>query len=190
MTLSRRCFNLYLAGGLTACLGGLLVTGCSTTSSEEKAHKKEASSVRVYLEERFDTGDKTTLVPIYRAKPILIRINKTPVLDEGHLEDARVVDVVGGFAVVLKFDFHGTLVLENLSTAYRGRRLAIYGTFTDSRWLGAPIMNRRITDGRLVFTPDATREEAHRFVRGLNNVAIKLGNKKESSAEPSKGGAF
>jgi hypothetical protein len=186
MTLSRRRFNLYLAGGLTGCLSGLLLTGCSTTTPEEKAHKKELSSLRLYLEERFDTGDKTTLVPIYRAKPILIRINKRALLDEGHIVDAQVVDVAGGFVIVLLFDFHGTLVLENISTAYRGRRVAIYGTFPETRWLGAPVLTRRIGDGRLVFTPDATREEAHRFVRGLNNVAIKLGHKRSSNKDISK----
>jgi hypothetical protein len=31
--------------------------------------------------------------------------------------------------------------------------------------------NKRISDGVLVFTPDASREEADRIVLGLNNVA-------------------
>lgn len=181
MKTSPPCFKLYLTGCLLALLGGLWFTGCA--SSEERARRKEASSLRLYLEEQFDTGDKTTLVPIYRANPTLVRINKQPFLDEGHLVDARVVDVVGGFAVVVKFDFHGALVLENVSNSYRGRRVAIYGMFTDARWLAAPVLHDKITDGRLVFTPDATREEAERLVRGLNNIAVQLGNRPKNADE-------
>jgi hypothetical protein len=39
------------------------------------------------------------------------------------------------------------------------------------RWVAAPTMTERIADGRLVFAPDATREEAERIVHGLNRVA-------------------
>ena len=35
----------------------------------------------------------------------------------------------------------------------------------------------RNSSGRLVFTPDATREEAERFVRGLNNTIHKMERK-------------
>ena len=53
----------------------------------------------------------------------------------------------------------------------------VHTVTTEARWLAAPRISQRIKDGVLVFTPDATREEAERIVRGLNNVAIKLGNK-------------
>jgi hypothetical protein len=39
------------------------------------------------------------------------------------------------------------------------------------RWLAAPRITGRIADGRLEFTPDATRDEAERIVHGLNRVA-------------------
>jgi murein DD-endopeptidase MepM/ murein hydrolase activator NlpD len=41
----------------------------------------------------------------------------------------------------------------------------------DGRWLAAPIITRRISNGVLVFTPDCSREEADQLVLGLNNVA-------------------
>lgn len=179
MKLLRNVFNPFLAAaGLIA----MLVVGCA--SSEEKEQQKEASSLRLFLEQEFDPGDKTTLVPIYRADPELVRIEKIPFLDEGHLTNAEVVDVVGGFAIVVSFDFHGTLTLENVSNSFRGRRVAVYSLFTDGRWLAAPVIGRRIQDGRFGFTPDCTREEAERIVRGLNNVAIKLGNKPKPGKAP------
>lgn len=172
---------LLLAGGGVAC-----------RSPEEKRAAAEASTLRLYLETDFDTtGEKTAVVPVYRAAPVLLRIAREPFLDEGHIVDARVVDTVGGFAIAVRYDFHGTLVLDTVSSTYRGQRVAIHSTFTEGRWLAAPKLSAPIRDGLLVFTPDATRAEAERIVRGLNNVAVKLGNrpkptreKKPTSAQP------
>jgi hypothetical protein len=73
----------------------------------------------------------------------------------------------------------GTRLLEQYSLAGRDKRAAIFSNFDQVRWLAAPKLSRRISDGVLVFTPDCTREEADRIVRGLNNLAkqIKKGNK-------------
>ena len=76
----------------------------------------------------------------------------------------------------IQFDHQGTLLLEQYSTLNRGRKFAIFTQFGDklkeSRWLAAPIISRRITDGLLMFTPDATREEAEQIARGLNREYI------------------
>jgi hypothetical protein len=45
--------------------------------------------------------------------------------------------------------------------------------------LAAPQINNHITDGRFVFTPDSTREEAERVALGLNHVAKKLATGKD-----------
>lgn len=175
MTRLRSAFNPSAVGLYLLLLVVSIGTG-GCASSEERARRKEASTLRLYLEKTYDPGDKTTVVPVFRENPKLIRIAKNPFLDEGHVKSARVVDVVGGFAILVEFDFHGALVLENISNSFRGRRIVIFSTFTDGRWLAAPVISHPITDGRLLFTPDATREEAERIVRGLNNVAIALGN--------------
>jgi hypothetical protein len=47
----------------------------------------------------------------------------------------------------------------------------------ESRWLAAPIVRKRIGDGKLIFTPDATREECDTIVTGLNAVAKKVKEK-------------
>ena len=90
---------------------------------------------------------------------------------------------MGGFSIVLRFDFHGKLALEHASTAYKGNRIAIHAQFPERRWLAAPRVSTRITDGVITFTPDATREEAELIVQGLNNVAVKLGNKPKPGAK-------
>lgn len=167
-------FNCYLA--VAVCL--LWSAGC--VSPEEKAKRQEASTIKLHVQMDFDTGEKTDLIQVYRAKPVVYRIEKVPFLDESHLVDAAVVDTLGGFAIQVKFDFHGSLALESISTTHRNKNIAIYSLFTEGRWLAAPMLNSRITDGTLTFTPDATREEAERIVRGLNNVAVQMGNKSKT----------
>ncbi len=169
-----RWFNCILAGALVLLAG--LVGACR--SPEAKRAATEASTLRLYLETDFDTtGEKTAVVPVYRAAPVLLRVAREPFLDEAHIVDAQVVDTVGGFAIAVRYDFHGALVLDTVSTTYRGQRIAIHSTFSEARWLAAPKLATPLKDGLLVFTPDATREEAERIVRGLNNVAVKLGNR-------------
>lgn len=172
--------NHFLGLGL-ALVAILLVTGCESTSSNNKGKKekkgKEASTLRLYVEAVSDGGNKTAAVPIFRANPMPVTIDKVPILDEGNMVDSAVIEAVGGFAIMVKFDFHGQLALESASTARRGSRLVVFSQWTESRWLAAPVMANRITDGVISFTPDCTREEAERIVRGLNNVAISLGNR-------------
>src|SRR5258707_149936 len=75
---------------------------------------------------------------------------------------------------------------EQYSGANPGLHLAIFSEFPDpqnekvalSRWLAAPRISRRIADGILSFTPDATREEAEEIALALNHVAAQI--KKDS----------
>lgn len=163
-------FNIYL---LIVVAG--LQTGCKTT--EEKQRNKEAATLRFHLEINADGTERNRGVPIYRDRPVLVNVVRDPFLTEGDILTASVVDVLGGFSIQIKFDQHGTLVLDMVSAANKGKRIGIQSLFVESRWLAAPIITRRIQDGVLIFTPDASREEAERIVRGVNNVVQKLKKK-------------
>lgn len=165
-------FNTYL---LVMALA--LVCGCKTTDS-----KKQASTFRVHLEVNRDGTDRNKGVPIYRESPVLVNIERSPFLTEAQVTEARVVDTVGGFALRVQLDRRGTWLLEQYTVANHGKRMAIFSQFvtdpkkhvTEGRWLGAPVITQRISDGVLLFTPDATRDEAYSIALGLNNVAKKL----------------
>src|SRR6185503_19419730 len=157
---SRLCrFNAYL-------VVALLSIGCAGCRSLKK---KEASTFRVHVEVAQDGTDMNAPVPVYRQNPIYVNVENAPFLTEAHISKASVVDALGSFQIMIQFDRRGTWLLEQYSTAHRGRRVAIFSQFGQVRWLAAPVMNKRITDGLLVFTPDATREESERIVLGLNN---------------------
>jgi preprotein translocase subunit SecD len=157
-------FNTILAALIVAALA----IGCQTIK------KKPASVLRMHLEMNPDGTDRTVSVPIGRSKAFFVNIEKNHFLDEGHVQQASVVDDVGGFQISLQFDKRGTLLLEQYTTANKGRRVAIHAIFGQERWLAAPVITQRISDGKFFFTPDATREEAERLVLGLNKVANKI----------------
>jgi len=89
-----------------------------------------------------------------------------------------VVTNLESWELEIEFDHGGALLLDSVSVAQRGKHIAIFSDFDQSRWLAAPILDHRITNGILHFTPDASRAEAERIVRGLNNVAAKWQKRK------------
>ena len=157
---------------LLLCL--LPVAGCK--SAEEKELEKEAGFLRFHLETNPDGTHHNMTVPVYRQNPVQVTVQRDAVLDEGFMTKAEIVDVDehGGFAIKITFDKPGTLRLATVSTANKGRRLVVHARWTEDRWLAAPLLTRNLTDGVFVFTPDASREETERLVRGLNNVIKKL----------------
>lgn len=160
-------FNIYLALVTIA-----LLPGCK--SSEERKAGKEASTLRLHLQAPRDMNDRDSGIPIYRRNPLRLNIEREPFLSEIDLDQASILDVPGGFAIRAQFNGHGALVLEQVTVAQKGKHIAVRSEFGESRWLAAPLITRRINNGEFVFTPDASREEAERIVRGLSNVIIKV----------------
>jgi preprotein translocase subunit SecD len=177
MRIRGNVFNLYLIFGLI--LG--LAVGCKSPSEEEKI----LSTLRLYLETKanpMDPMSHTDTAEVYRHSPVVFTIDKVPFLTEANIKEAKVIDVTGGFALQIQFDEQGTWLLEEYTSANRGKHVPIESQFDNpgeqkinkGRWLAAPQIRNHITDGLLTFTPDATKEEADRIATGLNNVAHKL----------------
>jgi preprotein translocase subunit SecD len=165
-------FNLYLVLALAA----VAVCGCQIFGGTKA--EKQLSTLRLHLEVNRDGTKANEPVPIYRQKPVMVNVEKEPFLTEADVAEAKVIDVVGGFALRIRFDHPGAALLEEYTTANLGRKIAIFSQFgekiKDCRWLAAPVIARRITDGVLTFTPDATREECEEIALGLNHVARKV----------------
>lgn len=182
-------------GGLLAALfllGGL--TGCQSTDTADKKdaanqpenEKKEVSTFRLHLEEN-DIGLGVGKVEVFRADPMKLIVQKTAFVDEGDIAKARVIESpYGGVLIQIEYVQRGRMALQMATAAHPGRRVAVWARWTSGRWLAAPVVQRGIEDGFFTFTPDCTREEAERIVRGLNNVAIKL---KNQAKPPSKSAA-
>ena len=174
-------FNIYFV-----CL--TLFAAAAGCRSPESDHKKELAVLHIYLEVTPDTMGMSSSAPIYREHPTQVTVARSPFLSNGDVAAARVVDdKMGGFALQIKFDQRGTWTLEQYSATNPGKRFAIYAEFGDKlavhRWLAAPVIAQRISNGTLTFTPDATREESEQIARGLNNVAVKEGNQEKPNTK-------
>ncbi|HEY5915230.1 MAG TPA: hypothetical protein VJA21_31945 [Verrucomicrobiae bacterium] len=178
MIIWRERFNIYLSAALV--LG--LLCGCNSAASKRK---KRVSTLQVHVEMVRDAMGRTEEIEIYRAQPFSLTVDKKAFLTEALVKEARVIDVLGGFALEIQFDRQGSWLLEQYTAAARGKHIAIFSQFcgppdeklNKGRWLAAPLVRTHITDGLLVFTPDASRDEAELIATGLNNVVKKLGDK-------------
>jgi preprotein translocase subunit SecD len=161
-----RQFNIYLA--LVTLLGA--VCGCQTHSND-----KVDAVLRAHIEVNPDSAGTSQTISVLRSDPVLVTIKREPILTEANIVTAKVMDATGGFAIEIKFDENGAWLLEQYSAANPGRHLVIFGQWGDTlasgRWLAAPLITRRISGGRLVFTPDCSHEEADQLALGLNNAA-------------------
>ena len=179
-------FNFYLLLLLAGALGG-----CATTTGTSTKDRPLAR-LTVNVESNREAEGFRELISVPRGNPVAINILTSALLNETHVAEARLVDSFAGCTMVIQFNPMGTHLLEQYTAAYPGRRFAIAALFgvqkkLEKRWLAAPLLNRRISDGILAFTPDASREEADMIVRGLNNLAREIGNQskpKSKSKQP------
>jgi len=152
-----------------------VLCGCQT-DKEKKG--KEVSALRVHIEANASDPGTTQTISVVHDDPVLITIEKEPILTEASLIQSRVIDSHGGIAIQIQFDESSTLVLEQYSAANPGKHFVIFGQWgekvADARWLSAQLITHRISGGILSFTPDMSHEEADRLVLGLNNVSKKI----------------
>ena len=165
-------FNLKLLAAVALAL----VCGCRTGDTGQE---KITSTIRVHLEVNVDRTSRNRQVPVYRENPVLVNVEAEPFLNEAEVSEARVEEVVGGFALRIAFTQRGAYLLEHATASNRGKHYVVFSQFASlqdptvnqGRWLAAPTIGPRISNGVLLFTPDASREEAYQIVIGLNNVA-------------------
>jgi len=172
-------FNIYLL--LLIALS--LTLGCQNA---EYKRKRQKAVLRVHMEAFRDGTGLTQPVVIGRSSPITVIVQTIPFLTEDNVVSAKIIDALGGFSLQIKFDQTGTRLLELYTASNPRKRVAISSQFgeklSQSRWLAAPVIPKRISDGMLTFTPDADLKEAEQIELGLNNHA-RL-NQPKSEREP------
>ena len=168
MDIASRRFNFYLLAGL----GALLLCGCQSAKS-----KKVETTLRIHAEATDDTSF-TRKIKVYQDESLTMKVHELPFITETDIVEAQVVEALGGFALQLKFNPRTRWVLDHHTSMNIGRHFAIFVQFgakpSVARWIAAPIISGRNSDGMMIFTPDATREEAEQIVQGLPKKESKL----------------
>ena len=163
-------FNIYLALALAAAA----VCGCQT-SGESKA-KKLLSTLRLHLEASRD-GTKAQRSPSrsIASSPFMVNVEKDAFPRRGECVWGQSCRCGRGLRSAHPVRPCGHRhCWSSTPPANRGKKIAVFCQFGEKlknvRWLAAPVISRRISDGVFIFTPDATREEAEEIALGLNNV--------------------
>jgi len=169
MKVFARRFNAYFAVMAAA----MFLCGCQTGKQS-----KDTGSLRVHIETNPGPDGTSQNVSVLRSDPVLVTIAPEPILTEANMIAAKIIESRGGFAIEVQFDEISASSLEQYTAANPGRHLVVFGQWgkkpSDGRWLAAPLITHRLADGKLSFTPDASRDEADQLVLGLNNVSKKV----------------
>jgi len=197
----RGSFNLFLGlATLILCWGVHGATPeekklAKELEQKKKLEAKQMAQIRVYREVTDFSGRASELgtlgvnkATVGRTDPVEMTVQREAVLDERDVKRATLVEQRDqSFSIAVEFVERGSMVLHMNSVAAKGQRLVIAARWSDgtnvfNRWIAAPLQRRALDQGVIVFTPDMSREESVVFVRGLNNVAVKL----ENQAKPPK----
>lgn len=154
-------WNLVIALALS-----LLLVGCATDANDPQ----KISTIRLHLEVNPQMVRRNMVATVLRAHPEKITVAEEPLLHEGYVDAADIVSEGDTFAIRLKFDDQGSRILANYTAINIGKRMAVLAQFPEIRWLAAPVITGRITNGVFTFTPDASLEECRRIVDGLEVV--------------------
>jgi hypothetical protein len=201
MRIAFHTFNsFFLTGILALLLSGPEIRGAEaqspkpTEANDSKPKKKPApyGILRLFLEANEDSN--SAKAQVIRRLPQTYPVQQSPFIDERDIVRATVVEAPdGGFMIQVELTQpHGRQALEMGTVSSLGRHLLIFGQWTtetdtkpEERWLGAPVVRNVLRTGMIVFSADMDREEADRFVEGINRVAVKLKNQKKAKSSAS-----
>ena len=92
-------FNVFFA--VMAVLAAVSLCGCHTHKGLDK---KSMAVISLHIESNPDLPEVSSPVPIYRQNPMMVNVDKNPFLTETDLAGAKIVEVLGGFAIQLQFN--------------------------------------------------------------------------------------
>ena len=150
----------------TLALATAFFAGCALFQHKSE----EETTVRLY--EQADAAlpaENRQTVEIPRVG-LKVTISPFPTLTEKDVQSASLYDTAGGKAIFLRFDPHGTILLDEMTTRLRGQYLAV---LINDHPVSAWLVNQRITNGQFLIEGEFTDEEAKKVVDDLNKLSKK-----------------
>lgn len=151
-----------LKTALCVALVSVVATGCALFP------KREETTVRIHEQVSSALPAKNTLTVEIPKTDLKLVVAPYAALSEKDVLSAELYDTAGGEAILLRFDGHGSIVLDEMTTRSRGQYLV---TFINTRPVAVWLINQRILNGQLLIEGDFTDEEAKQVVDGLNKIS-------------------
>lgn len=152
-------------------VGCLALTGaCFVGCASFGAKKSEEVSLRIHEEASSSLPAETFQTVEIPHTNVKLSVSPFPALTERDVQSAELYDTAGGKAIFLRFDPHGTIVLDEMTTRDRSQYLMI---FLNRRPVGSWLVDQRIINGQFLVEGDFTDEEAKKAVKELNKLSEK-----------------
>ena len=146
-------------------LAGVCFVGCAIFRKPS-----EGANLRIYEESSSSLPAETFQTVEIPHTNVKLTVSPFPTLTERDVQSAELYDTTGGKAIFLRFDPHGTIVLDEMTTRTRGQYVAI---LVNQRPVSAWLVDQRIINGQFLVEGDFTDEEAQKIVDDLNKLAKK-----------------
>ena len=151
-----------------------LLTGCAMFAALRAPQQSKAdTTLGIYEEADSALPADTVQSVIIPRTGLRLTISPFPTLTEEDVQNAELYNTAGGKAVFLRFDPHGEMALDELTTRLRDRYLVV---MINKRPVSAWLVNQRITNGQFLVEGDFTDEEAKKIVDDLNVLSKKNEN--------------
>ena len=147
-----------------------LATACFVGCAGFRAGSSEEVSLRIHEESSSSLPAETFQTVEIPRTNVKLSVSPFPALTERDVQSAELYDTAGGKAIFLRFDPHGTIVLDEMTTRDRSQYLVI---FLNRRPVGSWLVDQRIINGQFLVEGDFTDEEAKKAVEELNKLSEK-----------------
>jgi preprotein translocase subunit SecD len=145
-----------------------LACGCSVISSLHGVQQpKVDTTLRFY--EQADAGlpPENVQSVVLPHSGLKLTIAPYPTLTERDVQSAQLYNTAGGKAIFLRFDPHGEIVLDEMTTRTRGRYIVV---MIDNHPVSTWLVDQRIINGQFLVEGEFTDEEAQKIVDDLNTL--------------------
>lgn len=130
--------------------------------------KRDETTVRIHEQVSSALPAENTLNVELPSADLKLAVAPFAILSEKNVLSAELYDTAGGKAILLRFDGHGSIVLDESTTRTRGQYLV---AFINNRPVAAWLVNQRILNGQFLVEGDFTDEEAKQVVDALNKMS-------------------
>lgn len=150
-------------------LAVVLLAGCAAIASLKGVQQGHVdTSVRLYEQSDAALPAENVQTAVIPHSDLKLTINPFPTLTEQDVQSAELYNTSGGKAVFLRFDPHGEIVLDEMTTRLRGQYIVV---MINNHPVSAWRVDQRIINGQFLIEGEFTDEEAQKIVDDLNKLS-------------------
>jgi len=151
-----------LKTALCVALVSVVFSGCALFS------KQDETTMQIHEQVSSALPAENALTVVIPRTDLKLTVAPYASLSQKDVLSAELYNTAGGEAILLRFDGHGSIVLDEMTTRNRGQYLV---TFINKRPVAAWLVNQRILNGQLLVEGDFTDDEAKQVVDSLNKLS-------------------